>query len=410
MLPGLLLQRRLFAGMAILAVLTLGVAALALRPTHRGVAWPTSLVTLSPKVDGARLVQPLPEGAHAELTLDPALQPLAEKLLDEADAARGAAVVLSVADGRILALAGRERARRAEGNQPRLALEAWAPAASVFKLVTTAALLDKGVVPETRVCYHGGLHSVEADNLVPNRALDRTCHDLTYGLARSQNAIVARLAAEHLDTATLTATARAFGFGAPPTAELPASPSLANVPDVAVAGALPFARVAAGFWQTTLSPLHGALMAALIARGGTAVTARLVDRVVDGEGHVLMPPPAPPAEQRLSPATAHTLGTMMVNTTEWGSARNAFHDGRGKKWRRALDWRVAGKTGSLYGSEPFVAYSWFVGFAPADKPEIAFAVLLGHDQEGRVKAAELAKVLVAGWELRAPSEALLARR
>ena len=103
---------------------------------------------------------------------------------------------------------------------------------------------------------------MEADNLVPHRALDRTCHDLTYGLARSQNAIVARLAAEHLDPATLSATARAFGFGAPPMAELPASPSLANVPDTAVAGPLPFARVAAGFWQTTLSPLHGALMAA----------------------------------------------------------------------------------------------------------------------------------------------------
>jgi penicillin-binding protein A len=404
MLPAFATRRRVFAGMAVSAVMSLGVAALALRPAHRDQLWPASLVSLTPVRDGARMIQPLGADAQAELTLDPTLQPLAEQLLDEADAARGAAVVMSVTDGRILALAGRERGKA--GNAPQLALSAWAPAASVFKLVTTAALLDKGVKPTTRVCYHGGLHSVEADNLVPDRKLDRTCHDLAYGLARSQNAIVARLASEHLDAASLTAMARAFGFGAPPLAELPAAPSTVNVPSEK----LPFARVAAGFWQTTLSPLHGALMAALIARGGTAVAARLVDRIVDGDGRVLLPPaPAGEGERRLDAATARQLGAMMINTTEWGSARVAFHDGRGKK-RRALDWQVAGKTGSLFGSEPFVAYTWFVGFAPADRPEIAFAVLLGHDQENRVKAAELAKVLVAGYEQRVPPESLLARR
>jgi cell division protein FtsI/penicillin-binding protein 2 len=127
-----------------------------------------------------------------------------------------------------------------------------------------------------------------------------------------------------------------------------------------------------------------------------------------------MPPPPVPGSRggvrALDAATARTLAAMMVNTTEWGTARAAFHDGRGRRSKRTLEWRVAGKTGSLYGDKPFVAYSWFVGFAPADKPEIAFAVLLGHDQEGRVKAAELAKQLVAGWMVRAPADALLARR
>ena len=75
-----------------------------------------------------------------------------------------------------------------------------------------------------------------------------------------------------------------------------------------------------------------------------------------------------------------------------------------------LEWRVAGKTGSLFGERPFVAYSWFVGFAPAENPQIAFAVLLGHDHEGRVKAAQLAKHLVAGYAERAAGEGLLAKR
>src|SRR5207237_917935 len=82
----------------------------------------------------------------------------------------------------------------------------------------------------------------------------RTCHDLSYGLARSQNAIVARLAVEHLDPASLWTMARTFGFGSAPDAQFPASPSLVNVPEEPLA----FARVAAGFWQATLSPLRGA--------------------------------------------------------------------------------------------------------------------------------------------------------
>ena len=42
--------------------------------------------------------------------------------------------------------------------------------------------------------------------------------------------------------------------------------------------------------------------------------------------------------------------------------------------------RVAGKTGSLSGSQPQGRYEWFIGVAPADRPRIAVAVLLvqGH--------------------------------
>jgi cell division protein FtsI/penicillin-binding protein 2 len=79
--------------------------------------------------------------------------------------------------------------------------------------------------------------------------------------------------------------------------------------------------------------------------------------------------------------------------------RGAFHDPR--TWRRATGgWRVAGKTGTLNGADPFIAYSWFVGFAPAHRPEVAFAVLLGHGEGGGTKAAEVAREVVARWQAR----------
>ena len=88
---------------------------------------------------------------------------------------------------------------------------------------------------------------------------------------------------------------------------------------------------------------------------------------------------------------------MMVGTTEWGSANRAFRD-RATGRRRLAGVRVAGKTGTLTAhDESGLAYSWFVGFAPADHPQVAFAVLLGRADEADVRAAEVARALLATW-------------
>jgi len=72
---------------------------------------------------------------------------------------------------------------------------------------------------------------------------------------------------------------------------------------------------------------------------------------------------------------------------------------------------VAGKTGTLFyrgrPSDPSlpsalpggdqIGYSWFVGFAPADKPAIAFAILLGNPSAWQLKAHSVAKQVVADY-------------
>jgi cell division protein FtsI/penicillin-binding protein 2 len=340
---------------------------------------------------GDAFAQDLADGQRIHLTLDPRLQRLTDHVLADHQTPYAAAVVLSVDSGRVLALAGRSTVEP-ERTAAELTLQPWAPAASVFKLVTAAALVEAGVKPAQRVCYHGGVHSVEADNLSPQRQLDHTCRTLAYGLARSQNAILARLAHEHLDADGLDKTARAFGFGAALPFDLPVIPSELDVPRT---DPLAFARVASGFWQSTLSPLHGAWLAATLARGGEAPPLRLVDRVVDRAGNTLEPEvPAP--RRVISEAAARAVGRMMVGTTEFGSARHGFHDPRtGRPLLPGI--AVAGKTGSLNRQEPFLAYSWFVGFAPANRPEVAIAVLLADDVAVQLKAHEVAAELLAGY-------------
>ena len=111
-------------------------------------------------------------------------------------------------------------------------------------------------------------------------AVDRRCETLAYGLGKSQNAILAKLASRHLTAAQLARVGHAFGFEETIPFDVPVEPSHLDVP----ADALEFARTAAGFWHSTLSPMHGALLAAAIANHGEMPAPTLVERAFDAKG------------------------------------------------------------------------------------------------------------------------------
>jgi cell division protein FtsI/penicillin-binding protein 2 len=347
------------------------------------------LVAGSWKRSGDRYFAELAGGASAELTLEPRLQEAAEEVLAAFAIPYGAAVVLSVPDGRVLALVGRSSVAPALGPEE-LALQPWAPAASVFKVVSAAALVaEGGLGADSRTCYHGGVSAVLPDNLVDLPRLDRTCGTLAYGVGKSQNAIIAKLAARHLTPEKLERTARALGFDQEIPFDLPVEPSTLDVP----ADPLEFARTAAGFWHSTLSPMHGALLAAAVASGGEMPAPRLIERAT-GSGHQPLAIPVTPPRAVLAPAVAREVGRMMELTTRIGTAKGTFRDRRG---RPVLPVSVAGKTGTLSAEtdKGHVGYSWFVGYAPTDRPQIAFAVVLGNPPIWRIKATYLARRLIA---------------
>ena len=108
-----------------------------------------------------------------------------------------------------------------------------------------------------------------------------------------------------------------------------------------------------------------------------------------------LPPRAAP-HRAIDADSADELGRMMVGTTEWGSANRAFRDSSTGR-RRLAGVRVAGKTGTLTAARRGgLAYSWFVGFAPADHRR-SCAVLLGRADEADIRAAEVARALLATW-------------
>jgi peptidoglycan glycosyltransferase len=323
----------------------------------------------------------LKDGRHAILTLDPALQAYAEKLLSEARAPRGAIVVMAP-DGRILALAGR-RSEQPKGAREgtfdwRLATEVWAPAASVFKLVTASALVTAGVDPADKVCFHGGIRSVVESNLHDDKR-DSRCESLVYGVAHSNNAILGKLAFQKLEPATLARTAHELGVAdGLPGADLR---GVAGAVDLPTVRDVTFAQAAAGFSGSRLSVVGGALLAATFADDGEQPVPRLVASI-DGVAQ-----PAPARRRAVTAEVARAVGKMMIATCEFGSAAKSF----GKH----QPIHVAGKTGTLARTEPFyMEHSWFVGYAPAEQPQIIVSVLLGNPEDWHLRGHEAARKLI----------------
>jgi membrane peptidoglycan carboxypeptidase len=152
------------------------------------------------------------------------------------------------------------------------------------------------------------------------------------------------------------------------------------------------AKVAAGFWNVDLSPVHGAILASIFARGGVYQPPHIIAQVLGPDGSDLTPSP-PDTQRVLNRDVAAAVGEMMVATTEHGTARKSFVDAQGNPYVPGAS--VAGKTGSLTGKRaPALNYNWFIGFAPADHPEIAFAVLLANEPKWRIKAHYAARRLV----------------
>ena len=92
-----------------------------------------------------------------ETTINPGLQKMAMDLLIRLKTHQAAAVVVDAETGMVLALAGAKSGRPA----PHLALQATAPAASLFKVITAAAALEQTrLQPESQLKFTGRAHTL----------------------------------------------------------------------------------------------------------------------------------------------------------------------------------------------------------------------------------------------------------
>lgn len=325
----------------------------------------------------------------ARLNLDPVLQRVAERVMTQHHLPEASVVLMEVATGNVLVYASHVE----KGPWRDLAVEATAPAASVFKVVTGSSLVENaGLSPDQRECYSGGEQRLRERDLVADPRKDRWCTTLKGAMGRSINTVFARLASSHLKPAVLEETARSLGFGAPLAFDRPVQASALHFPE----DSLGFARTAAGFWNTTLSPLHAAWLSATVARGGETVTPHLVASVVDDKGAAVWTASAGARRHAIKPATARAVTAMMDETVAEGTSYKAFHDGKGQAFLGGVT--IAGKTGTLTDAGRQRFYTWFTGFShgpsraeDGPRKDLAIGVLVVNSPVWTIKANVLAR-------------------
>jgi len=329
------------------------------------------------------LLSPPAAGADAALAQEPLLQDRARALLESRGVELGHVVLMSPQTGELFAYVSTDPDRFP-------ATRAY-PAASLMKVVTAAALARRAPHATREPCaYAGNPYRLTAAGLEapPGTARLASFRD---ALALSNNQCFARLAVGHLAPQSLQAEIRRTGLLEPP------APGHAPGRVEAPASPLALGRLASGLAGSFITPLAAARLAALLARGELVIphAPTLGEGIPRGPAPPAgaLPPTGPtaasPPLQVWPRELADRLRALLVSVTERGTARSAFRDARGQ--RRLGPVRVAGKTGTLTGSDPSGLYRWFIGVAPAEAPRLALAVLVVGEQHS---AAELAASLL----------------
>ncbi|HYP87329.1 MAG TPA: penicillin-binding transpeptidase domain-containing protein [Polyangiaceae bacterium] len=356
-----------------------------------------------PKLDGLdllrldlrpqRVMAPLKDGQVAELTLDPVMQRVARAQMQKYKLPESGVVVMDVKSGKLLAYASYVN----QGDVFDVNVRAEAPAASVFKVITGSALVERaGLTAESEQCYHGGKSRILPDELVDDARRDKWCATIAIAMGRSLNVVFARLAQKHLTPEDVAQMGGAYGFGAPIPFAVPNEAPKIEIPQEPVE----FARASAGFWHTSMSPLLGVSIAQTVANGGVTLEPRIVAAVSKGGEELWREQREPRVLRRaVKPETAAQVSRMMRETVANGSAFKSFHDASGKPYIPGV--AIAGKTGTLTDYKRNRFYTWFVGFAPADAPEVAISTLVVNTPDWQIKAPMLAReVLRAYFEKR----------
>ena len=346
-----------------------------------------------PKVDmgkaarrGSHVIAPTADGT-AVLTVDPKLQRDVQTLLERSRAPEAAAVVIDVRTGRILAWASVDSKGRDMVTDP------YAPSASVFKVITAAALIENRSVPaNTRQCYVGGQRNVYLRDLRESGAGGATCSTLSTALGYSQNMVMAGLAVRYLDAPMLVTMAKKLGCNGSVPIDVEVGAGALRVP----ASDEGMARAAAGFGPGTLTPLEAAYMMTIVARDGVRPALRLVDHIEHANGTTTeLPVPTVATPRAVSAATAGRLRSMLEMTVREGTAFKAFRDEAGNRYLGSH--AGGGKTGTLSRGSEARLFSWYAGFAPANNPEVAVAVMLANEQRWWRKGPEVARDVLRAY-------------
>jgi peptidoglycan glycosyltransferase len=348
------------------------------------------------------------EGANVQLNIDTRVQIAAEQALS---GQVGAVVAIDPRTGQVKALASSPTFNLQEvvgggwagiANQTGSPLIDRATAArdapgSTFKVVTATAALDSGLYqPDSS--FKGGSEYDTPGGPIRNfggESFGR--HPLSEALTHSINTTFAEIG-DTLGPERLGEMMTRFGFGSRPGIDLPPGEVIASgrydgttlLPN-GEAGA-DAARIAIGQEKLVATPLQMAMVASAVANDGVLMQPQLMNRIVDRSGDEVKRNDPVELGRVMSAETSAEMTAMMTDVVRDGTgAQAALVD---------VGVTVAGKTGTAETGNPMENNAWFIGFAPAENPTIAVAVVIEETpgQGGSVAAPVAADVMRAALE------------
>lgn len=350
-----------------------------------------SILDISGKVAGYK-----PSGANVALTVDHELQVKAEKLMRNI---KGAAVVINPRTGEILAMVSKPdfnpNDSELESNWtnlvespdspflPRATQGLYTPG-STFKVVTTAAAIDNGLSGMT--FDDKGVVTIDGKQFRNAGGEAFGNLDLKSALSVSCNTFFATLGAD-LGLKNLKDAALSFGLERKLPFELPVGKSIFPYSTMSKAD---MASVGMGQGKILVTPLQMAMIASGIANDGVIMEPFLVKQVTTVNGVVLHTGKPSELYNPVSPETAASIKAMMIDAVKSGTGKNA----------RIKGIQVAGKTGTaqneLTARGKNKEHAWFIGFAPADDPQVAVAVIAEYSgSSGGSVCAPIARELIS---------------
>lgn len=305
-------------------------------------------------------------------SLDSSLQKLGNTLMKRYKPLYGAIVAIHPNTGRVLSIISYNNDSVA--NLGNLYCRSIFPAASIFKTITAAAAIESANFDAQSLVKHAGRNHTLYKFQLEKELRQFTEIPFEKAYALSINPVFARIGIYTLGKQALHQYSQKFGFDTPIPFELDIEMSHASSPD----SNFDIAELASGFNQeTTLSPLHGALMASAISEKGRMPLPFIVDSVTISDSCIYKAQKGV-WKNPIKEHTASELRKMMQSVSRYGTARKSFRYIRQSS--RFDNIEYGGKTGSV-DKDSVGRVDWFVGFArdPEDpQKRIAIGVVTAH--------------------------------
>lgn len=337
------------------------------------------------------------KGDDVELTVDQTIQETAYKALGNQ---KGAIVAINPRTGAVLALVSKPSydpniieqnwsSISKDSSSPMLnrAVQGLYPPGSTLKVMIAEAVLKEKVTDTHEIFTCNGSLKIGKDYVLSES------HNIAHGkinleeaLAESCNVTFGQITMK-LGRDRLANTFTRYGFDRTIDGEFAESashlPKFSNLTD----GELAQTGIGQGSLLTT--PLKMAMLASVFANNGVIMKPFLVNRIIAPDGSVIMQTRPEEWLKPAEPDLANMIGKMMTTVITSGTGSKAGLSGI----------TVAGKTGTAENPHGD-SHAWFIGFAPAENPQIAIAIIVENGGSGGAVAAPIARQIFSQALLR----------